>query len=135
MKETIQQLKNEKQQLELEYKNHRVMYQTRRKQLDTAIRKTEEAVAALSGDEPAVKQRRRWQGLPDAIERILGEGGAMHLQDIFAELERRGFRTSVGTVHGICERYKQMGKRFRRVAPATYAVLGGEAVTAAVQIH
>lgn len=134
MEETIQQLKNEKQQLELEYKNHRTMYAARLKRLDTAIRKGEEALTALAGGEPAVRQRRRRQGLPNAIEQILSERGAMHLQDIFAELERRGFRTSLGTVHGICERYKQMGKRFRRVAPATYAVLTKEITTAAV-IH
>lgn len=124
MTNKIADLKAEKEQLAANFAVCKAKFTANMKRINRAIAMYEEAEKLANGEE-AVRPKRRWQGIPDAIEDIFREMGALHVQDITAELLRRGYRTTQQSVSGLVQRYAQLNQRFKKVDRATYGLLGG----------
>lgn len=81
--------------------------------IDKAIRKFAEGMAVLNERRTAISE----------IENILSGGQELHVSKITEILAERGFSTAQQSVSAILQTYT---KKFKRVAPATFALVGGE---------
>lgn len=90
-------------------------------QIDKAIKKFIEGMAALNEKKTATSE----------IEDILSDGSSRHVTFITEELEKRGFTIAQQSVSGILQTYSKTNKKFRRTSPATFALLHSEKSVAA----
>lgn len=124
MHEEIEKLKAERQRIANRYKTNQKKLKLEMKRINTAIRKFEAGVEALNGKSSMIVPRNR--GAVNEIERILAIGGAMHLTKITEELRCRGFESIARqSVSGLLQTSVKFGRRFKKIAPATYSLLKG----------
>lgn len=81
-------------------------------QIDKAVKKFLEGMAALNEKRSATSE----------IEDILSDGNALHVSAITEELENRGFTIARQSVSGILQTYCKTNRKFKRTAPATFAL-------------
>lgn len=101
-------------------------YEVKKARLEDALSKAKEVYYLLGGENTNSLQalqpaKRKWQGLPKAIEEMLRSRGEEKVMAIVDELRAKGFETNRQTVTGILENYKKKGV-FKRVGRATYAL-------------
>ncbi len=73
----------------------------------------------LEGNQPAAEAK----SIADYAEIILKEHGQSKVDFLVKELEKRGVHATPQTVTGALSRYVRDNKRFRRLAPGTFALL------------
>jgi hypothetical protein len=122
MQQEIEKLKQEKNKLMNEYQNSRSEYKTEINKINRAIRSFEKGLNELSGT--AVKRKRPKS--PSEIEKILAEEGAMHLKKLCEKLNERHIPISYQSLSGLMQLYAKAGKKFVKIAPATYALIEPE---------
>lgn len=93
-------------------------YKSEIRRIDTAIQKFEEGMAALGSKEVMAKRTASQE-----IENILASNGALHVKAITEELQRRGYSIARQTVSGVLQTYAKQKRKYRRVSPATFALL------------
>lgn len=120
--QVIERLEAEKEKLTNEFNETRSEYKAEMRRINTALRKFRQGVDALS-DNSSVTQKDKPTATAE-IEKILEEFGSAKVKDITFQLHQRGFaQTTEQTVSGILQRNAKAGRRFRKAAPGTYALL------------
>ena len=119
MQQQIEKLKQEKEKLTVEYRNNQSQYKSEIKRISKAIRSFEKGVNELNG--VAAKPKR--QKSSSAIEQILSEHGALHIKELVKKLNERGVPMGYQSLSGIMQLFSKAGKKFNKVAPATYALI------------
>ena len=119
MIQVIEDLRKRKQKLTTNFKRQKKEYRTKINRIDRAIFNFEKGLQELGTTEfpePSTA---------DVVETILRESRKpMHLKQIVAEINRRRNVTSpYQSVSRLMQNYSKMGKRFKRVAPATFALV------------
>lgn len=119
MFEVITQLKERKEKLASSFKRQKNEYRSKINQIDRAINSFEKGFKELQGEEL------RPPTTADIVETILRESRKpLHLKKIVAELNRRRNITSpYQSVSRLLQTYSKMGKRFKRVSPATFTLV------------
>ncbi len=113
----IRKLKKERTQLTNDAKKFDAKYKNEIRRINTAIQKFEEGMAALSKDLLPRKSATR------EIENILADHGAMHVSAITDELHRRGHSMRRQSVSCPLQTAAKKQKKYRRVSPATFALV------------
>lgn len=113
----IEKLKKEREKLVTEYKTSQTEYKSEIKRIDKAIRNFEKGVNELNG---AIKPKRLKTS--SQIEKILAER-PLHLKQLVEKLNARGIPMGYQSVSGIMQLYAKAGKKFVKIAPATYALI------------
>ncbi len=63
--------------------------------------------------------------IPDAVEQTLRESGEpLHVKELAERIKTVGVYVSPSAVTTALQRYIQLGRRFKRVAPNTFALVG-----------
>ncbi len=121
----IQKLKTEKSKLTSEAKQSDIEYKSEIRRIDTAIQKFEEGMAALSPQNPIPRKSATRE-----IENILAEHGVMHVRAITDELHRRGYSIALQSVSCALQTAAKKKKKYRRISPATFALLHTRKISA-----
>lgn len=119
MQQEIEKLKQEKNKLTTEYLNSRTVYKTEINKINRAIRSFEKGINELNG--MAVKTKRLKS--PSEIEKILAEEGPLHIKQLCEKLNARHIPMSYQSLSGLMQLYAKAGKKFVKVAPATYKLI------------
>lgn len=123
MLETIEKLKQEKHRLTAQFEAGKAGYKSEVGRLDRAIRNFERGLNELEG---TTTEKSKRPPTIEEIEKILSSG-PKHLKEIVAELNSGGREARYQSVSGLLQTYAKEGKRFIKVAPATYAMIPAEA--------
>ena len=120
MHQAVEKLKTEKEKLTSEFKETRNEYRAEIKRINKAIRSFSVGFAALGGMKFENPPKR---GMTHAIEKILA-GGAKRIREIIDELTKFGYhQIQYQSVSGLMQANAKAGKKFIKVAPATFALL------------
>jgi thiamine biosynthesis lipoprotein ApbE len=132
MFQAIEKLQREKEKLTTEFKENRTEYKSELKRINTAIKRFSQGYEALGSNLSKMPYKR---GMATEIERIL-VNGAMTIKQIVAELSVRGFSSvKYQSVSAVLQINAKAGKRFFKVAPATYALIRVQTPTEEVQVE
>lgn len=123
MQQQIEKLKETKAKLKRDFDEYHAEYKTETKRIDQAIRNFERGMNALSGTAKPKRQKSYSE-----IENILSENGALHIKELVKKLDERGFPMTYPSVSGLLQLYAKAGKKFVKVSPATYGLIGPEPV-------
>lgn len=113
----IEKLKTERAKLTKGAKQFNAKYKNKIRRIDSAIQKFEEGMAALTKDSLPRKSATA------EIENVLAEYGAMHVSAITDELHRRGHSMRLQSVSCALQTAAKKQKKYRRVSPATFALV------------
>ncbi len=119
MFQAIEKLKTEKGKLTVEFIESRNDYRAEVKRINRAIRNFSKGIEALGATETENTPKR---GMSKEIERILA-GGAKTVSQVVSELNRLNYNPHYQTVSGVLRSNAKAGKRFVKVAPATFALI------------
>ncbi len=119
MQQQIEKLKQEREKLTLEYQNNQTEYKSEINRINRAIKSFEKGMHELNSS--ASKPKR--QKSSSVIETILSESGPLHIKDLVKRLNERGVPMSYQSLSGILQLYSKAGKKFIKVAPATYNLI------------
>lgn len=119
MQQEIEKLKQEKEKLTVEYQNSQLKYKDEVSKINRAIRNFEKGISELNGTPTRTKRPKA----SSEIEAILQEEGALHLKQLCQKLNERGIPMSYQSLSGLMQLYAKAGKKFVKVAPATYALI------------
>ncbi len=129
MLEQIEKLKAEREKLTTEYKNNQSEYKSEVKRIDKAIRSFERGMNELNGNSSTVGR----PGVANEIEKILREQASpLHLKKIVAELHARHYSNAYQSISGLMQNYVKAGKKFRKMAPATYGLIEDKTISESV---
>lgn len=93
-------------------------YKKEIQRIDTVIQKFEEGMAALGSKNSLPRKSATAE-----IENILAQFGAMHVRDVTDELHRRGHSMALQLVSCALQTAAKKEKKYRRVSPATFALV------------
>lgn len=121
---------NELQELLREKKTELIRLQAQVELLETLLRHgLPEAEPSEQKDQEAPRtgtRRPRKKGgfsIPDAVEQTLRESGEpLHVKELAERIKTAGIYVSPSAVTTALQRYIQLGRRFKRVAPNTFAL-------------
>ncbi len=119
MFEVVEKLQVEREKLTVEFKESRIEYKAEVKRINKAIRKFSQGYEVLG--KPLLENPPK-RGITAEVENIL-LNGAKHVKEIVAELQNRGFSSRYQMVSGLLQTYAKANKKFKRVAPATFALI------------
>ncbi len=119
MFEVVEKLQVEKEKLIVEFEKSRIEYKSEVKRINTAIRKFSQGYEALG---ETLQEKPLKRGIAAEIEKIL-LNGAKHVKEIANELQQRGFSSHYQSISGLLQTYAKANKKFKRIAPATFALL------------
>lgn len=122
---------NELQELLQEKKTELIRLQAQVELLETLLRHgSTEAEPTEQRDAQAPRaggRRSRKKGgasIPDAVEQILRESEEpLHVKELAERIKTAGIYVSPSAVTTALQRYIQLGRRFKRVAPNTFALV------------
>ena len=132
MLEVVEKLQTKRDRLTKGFNKTRIVYRTEIKKIDAAVRKFTNAYTALQIILPEAVLTTK-KSRTAAIAEMLAEHGSMTVKSITAELLVRGYSTTVQSASGILQINAGKGLRFKRVAPATFALLETESLSAPVK--
>lgn len=119
MFQAIEKLKTEKEKLTTEFIESRNDYRAEMKRINKAIRNFSKGMEALGTMEVENVPKR---GMSKEIEKILA-GGAMTVRQVIDALNAADYRPNYQTVSGVLQANAKAGKKFKKVAPATFALI------------
>jgi hypothetical protein len=114
----IQKLRNERAKLTRNAKEFDTKYKSEIRRIDTAIQKFEEGMAVLGSKDSLPRGSATRE-----IENILAEHGTMHVRAVTEELHRRGHSMRLQSVSCALQTAAKKNKKYKRVSPATFALV------------
>ena len=121
MFQAIEKLKTEKEKMTNEFIESRNDYRAEMKRINKAIRNFSRGIEALGATETEIENQPK-RGMSKEIERILANG-ARTVRQVIDELNAANYRPNYQTVSGILQANVKAGKRFVKIAPATFALM------------